>query len=103
MIPPKMEMERVTSMIILGVSIRDDLDSTNHVEGVITSCLRLLCTMSIEALRVVTQATTIARWLYAAPAWWCLSLAKDPVKLDRFQKHVKRLGFLQGEAPSVTQ
>lgn len=97
MIPPKMEIERVTSMIILGVSIRDDLDSTNHVEGVITSCLRLLCTMSIEALRVVTQATTIARWLYAAPAWWCLSSAKDPRSLIDSGSMLSSWGFFKAK------
>jgi len=93
-IPPKMKMECVTSMVILGVTISDNLGATKHVDGVITSRSRSLYALRVlrahglqdEALHVVTRAIMMARLLYVAPAWWGLSSAKDQLKLERFQK-----------------
>jgi hypothetical protein len=75
--PPLLDMERVASMVILGVTIRDDLRATSHVDGVLAACsgslhaLRVLRAHGLPsiALQEVARATTMTRLLFAAPAW----------------------------------
>src|SRR6218665_1913842 len=90
--PPKTDGERVSSMKILGVLVSNDLHATNNIEGLISSCSRSLYALralmshglSAEALHVITGATTVARLLYASPAWWGLTSAKDRERLGQF-------------------
>src|SRR6218665_2683608 len=52
-------------------------------------------------LHNVTMATTMARMLYAAPAWWGLTSAEDKSRLERFKNKVTRMGYLQANDTSV--
>jgi len=52
---------------------------------------------------VVTRATTVARLLYASPAWWGLTTAADRSKLDRFLLITQRMGFLSESAPNMPE
>lgn len=36
--PPPLDMSRVVSMVIIGVTIRNDLRITSSVDGALTSC-----------------------------------------------------------------
>ena len=53
------------------------------------------------ALQTVARATTTARLLYAAPAWWGLTTAEDRLRLERFHNKMQRLGFLPPDIMSV--
>ena len=98
--PPLLNMERVASMVILGVTIRDDLRATSHVHGVLAACssslhaLRVLRAHGLPsiALQEVARATTMARLLYAAPAWWGFAGAEDRHRIERFQRKMQRIG-----------
>ena len=57
--------------------------------------------MTHTALHNVARATTTARLLYAAPAWWGLTTADDRSKLERFHRKMRRYGFLTPDIKSV--
>src|SRR6218665_3578299 len=57
--------------------------------------------MSTIALREITRATTIARLLYAAPAWWGFAHAKDRARVERFISKTGRMGYLPEEFPDA--
>ena len=107
--PPLIGMERVTSLHILGVTITDNLRASSHVNGVLGACsgslhaLRVLRAHGLPeaALHEVTRATTIARLLYASPAWWGYTTASDRYRLSRFLHRVKRMGYLPPQHPDI--
>ena len=107
--PPLIGMERVTSLHILGVTITDNLRTSSHVSGVLGACscslhaLRVLRAHGLPeaALHEVTRATTIARLLYASPAWWGYTTAGDRYRLSRFLHRVKRMGYLSPQHPDI--
>ena len=101
--PPLLDgVQRVESMKILGVTFRNNLSATPHVEEIIGACsgslhaLRILRShgLSREALNVVAEATTISRLLYAAPAWWGYVTAADRQRLERLLSKTARLELL---------
>src|SRR6218665_3855819 len=47
----------------------------------------------------VTRATTLARLLFAAPAWWGFALALDRERLQRFLNKAIRMGYLSTNSP----
>ena|SRR6218665_192934 len=77
---PLSDTNRVCAMNVLGVQLRDDL---KDIDSVLASCTRSLYALRLlraqglasHALHKVTMATTIARMLYAALAWWDLTRA----------------------------
>ena len=77
---PTAGIQRVDVINILGVSLSKTFSFNAHIENVLRQA-----TQSMYALRVlrshgltgksmwdVTRATTLARLLYASPAWWGL-------------------------------
>src|SRR6218665_327666 len=57
--------------------------------------------MPTTALHEITRATTIARLLYAVPAWWGFAHAKDRAQVERFISKTMRMGYLPQEFPDV--
>src|SRR5688572_10175691 len=98
-------------MVILGVTITDDLRASAHVRQVVGACSSSLHAIRVlrvhglpsAALHEVTRATTIiiARLLYASPAWWGYTSASDRNGLQRFLQRVKRMGYLPPQQPDV--
>ena len=105
--PPLSGIKRVKSMVILGITITDDLRASNHVDSVIASCSQSMYALRVlkahglpaAALHTVTRATTIARLLYASPAWWGLTIEKDRSRLDKLYTRIKRMNYLPDNAP----
>lgn len=76
----------VSSLYAFGVILTNDVDANGHVNEALASCSRALYAihtlnsrglyplLSAPAIHEVTRATTLAIWLYAAPAWWGLLL-----------------------------
>src|SRR6218665_2922471 len=109
--PPIPDVSRVSSLSALGVVLRGDLDAHDHTSVALASCSRslyALCTLRSRglpslALHEVTRATTLARLLFAAPAWWGFALALDRERLQRFLNKAIRMGYLSTNTPiSVT-
>ena len=45
-------------------------------------------------LHEVTRATTLARLLYASPAWWGFASVSDRSRVERFLQRTIRIGYL---------
>src|SRR6218665_1558011 len=54
-----------------------------------------------KALHEVTRATTMAQVMYASPAWWGYTRAKE--KLERLVGRLKRHGFLTKKDMDISQ
>ena len=98
-LPPTIAgVERVATMKILGVTIREDLGTSTHIDGILGVCSRSLYALRVlrshglptTALHDVARATTVSRLLYAAPAWWGFTKAEDRNRLDRFLQRSRR-------------
>ena len=104
-------VERVTSMRILGVTLQDNLRTTQHVSELLRGCSRSLYALRIlrahglssEALQEVARATSVARLLYSAPAWWGFTLGEDRVRMERMLNRMRRLGFLPATSPNMEE
>src|SRR6218665_176933 len=57
--------------------------------------------MPTTALHEITRATTIARLLYAVPAWWGFAHAQDRARVERFVSKTMRMGYLPEKFPDV--
>ena len=94
---------------ILGVTLRSDLRVTSHVDEILTAssgslhALRILRSHGLPpaALHEVARATTVARVLYAAPAWWGFTTAVDRARIERFLARTRRIGFLKDDFPTA--
>ena len=90
------------TMKVLGVTLRDDLNASTHITGVLEDCSRSLYALQIlrshglppKALHEVARSTTLSRLMYAAPAWWGLASATDRERVDRFVSRTIRMGYL---------
>jgi len=102
-------VNRATSIKILGVTIGEHLTVSEHVDNTLSSCassiyaLRVLRAHGLPgpALHVITRATTVARLLYASPAWWGLLSAGEVDRIERFLGRVRRAGFLPSDSPKA--
>jgi len=75
---------------------------TDHIDHTVASCAQSL--FALKTLRVhglsgptlhaVCQATTIAKLLYASPAWYGYTHASDRSRLESIIEKCKRLGYL---------
>jgi hypothetical protein len=96
-------------MRILGVTIQNNLRATLHVSELLKSCSRSLYALRIlrshglpqGALQEVTTATSVARLLYAAPAWWGHTTADDRERLERMMHRMRKLDYLPTTTPSI--
>lgn len=99
------EITRVHTMVILGVSISEDLRASDLVESAVLSFARSLRTLranglSVSVLHFVASTTTMTRLTCAAPVWWGQTSAKDKTTLDRFRDNVHSNGLTTDERPN---
>ena len=108
-LPPLLhEIDRVTSLKILGVTMTEGLSASDHVRDVITRCaqtlyaLRVLRThgMGDPALHTVYQSVVVSRVMYASSAWWGLTNAVDRQRVDAFFRRSIRSGYCSSDLPS---
>jgi len=103
-------VERVTTMKILGVTLRDDINASMHITQILGECSRSMYALRIlrshglptAALHEVTRATTLAKLMYAATAWWGFARAVDRAHIDSFIRRTCRIGCLPRETPDFT-
>src|SRR6218665_441573 len=89
--PPLPGIERVDSMIVLGVNISYDLWTSAHVDRLLGRCTSSLHALRIlrahglpqDALHNVAKATLLSRLLYASPSWWGMTSADERLKIER--------------------
>jgi len=95
-------------MKMLGVSIRNDLSVSQHVQQLVTSsaqamyAFRVLSTRGLgdAALQHVYRATVVARLTYAASAWRGLTRASDRQRINSVIDRARRLGYWPAYCPA---
>ena len=96
-------IQRIDMMKILGVTLSNTLFNA-HIDIALRQAAQ-----SMYALRVlrshgltgdVTRATTLARMLYASPAWWGYTDMGHRQRLQNFIFKFQKLGFLPRNSPS---
>jgi len=109
--PPLQDIERVTSLTMLGVVINDRLTAADHVSGLLTTCSRLLYALRVlrshglpaSSMHDVFRSTVIARLMYCSTAWSGFCSAADRARLDAFLRRCQRLGYCSSDTPTVTE
>ena len=110
-LPPRPDIERVTSLRVLGVIVNDKLTAADHVTMLLSSCSSLLYAMRVlrshgtptTSLHDIFRAIIVSRIQYAAPAWSGMSSATDRARLDSLLRRGKRFGYCSNDVPTVTE
>src|SRR6218665_494585 len=93
---------RVTSMRVLGVVLSANLTMGNHLDEILSSSASSIHALSMlmshglgsPQLHVIARSTTLASMLYASPAWWGFTSARDKDRLEKLIGWLQRGGFL---------
>ena len=107
---PCLDIERVSSLRVLGVIVNDQLTTTDHVSNTLASCNSLLYALRIlrshgipvTSLHDVFRATVIAKLTYCAPSWSGACSAADHAKLESFVSRCKRREYYSSEVPTYS-
>jgi hypothetical protein len=105
------EIERVTAIKILGVTIQNNLSMKSHVINVCQSAAQNLYALKIlkchgmdnSSLLSVCKATVVSRLTYCATSWWGFASKEDKLKLQSMLNRARRWGFYLNTDPSIEQ
>ena len=108
--PPRPDIERVTSLRILGVVVNDKLTAADHVTSLLSSSSSLLFAMRVlrahgtptASLHDVFRATVVSKLQYAAPAWSGMCSAADRARPNSLLRRPKRFGYCSNDVPAIT-
>ena len=98
-------------MVILGVTVSDSLGFGGHVQRICCRARQSLYAMRTLVahglhgphLHDVVKATTLARMLYASPAWWGFIGQGDRDRLQSIMRRLIRFHYLPEDTPSFEQ
>jgi len=84
------DIQRVTQIKILGITVKDHLSISEHVRDVICKCgqclhaRKVVCSrgMCNDALRHTYRTVVLAKLLYASPAWWGFATSSDKQNIE---------------------
>jgi len=99
--PPLPDINHVSSITILGVTVSDSLSLCGHVNNVVTSCAQSVQTMRIlrahgmatSTICVIFNAVVVAKPTYAASSWWGFTTAKERQRLEAVIRRGIRSGL----------
>ena len=108
LIEPTLGVERVDSLVVLGVTLQNNQLMDKHVSKLLTECGGLLYAMhklrahgmQTTALQEVFRAKILAKIVYASPSWWGYASSEDCRGINSFLNKAKRFGFYPPSAPS---
>ena len=100
-IPLIRDVERVSDLKCLGVTISSNFSFSQHISNTITSCssnLFALYTLrskglSNDLLSTIFCATTLSKLLYASQFWWGFTSSQDKERLEAFLRRAFKAGF----------
>jgi len=98
---PCLNIEQVSRIRILGVTVNELLSAADHVSSLLASSNSLLYALRVlhvhgipdESLQEVFRATLLVKITYAGPAWHGMCSAGDIAKLESLVKRCRRLGY----------
>ena len=108
--PPTQGVLRVTSIKILGVTVDDKLNFSEHVDSVITSSNQTFFALktlrqnglSNECLAVIFRVAVVPKLLYAAPSYWGFLNAQNRSRLEATLNKAIRFGYYSPTADNLT-
>ena len=109
--PPMADIERVTTLKILGVTVTNTLSTSEHVCEVIKSCAQTQYALGIlrahglsdSGLHTVFRSVAIAKMMYTSCAWSGLVSKCDEQRIDAFLRRNKKCGFCQPDLLSFQE
>ena len=108
-VPTLPEIERVTTLKILGVDFSHNLSVTHHVTRVCQTSAQSLYAikklvahgMDSQSVKLICQATIITRLTYASPAWWGFASADDKLRLQAVLNRAVKWGYYGRNDPDI--
>jgi hypothetical protein len=102
-------VERVESLVILGVHMSNNMTMNNHLDDLMTTCnqsmfaLRTLKRAGLdnESIWRVCRATLIAKMLYGTSAWWGFSTKANIDSLEGVLRRATKWGLYPPSGPTV--
>ena len=98
-------------MRVLGVQLRQDLRMSSHINAVLASCsssmyaLNVLRSHGLSSVALqevgVAKATTVAHLMYASPAWWGYTQAKERAQVEQLLGRMEGRGLLCPQVKSA--
>jgi hypothetical protein len=109
--PPTPGLHRVSSIKILGVTLQSNLRFDEHISEVISSsasslhAVRTLRSHGLpdDGVQEVCRATTMARLMYASPAWWGYTTQNDRDRFEAFVRKARRLHYIDKTSPTAAE
>ena len=102
----------MASLKILGVTIRNKLSVSEHVQQTVSRCaaqsfhaLRILRNhgMEVNALQLVSKSVLPGKMTYAVSAWWGHTTAADKQRLEALIRRALRVGLYPADGPNLHQ
>jgi len=102
-------INRSSSIKILGVTFNDNLSVSQHVSEITHSAAQALYALKLlkahglaqTLLELVCKATLISRLTYAAPSWWGYATAENKLSLQSVINRARRWGFYGRAEPNL--
>ena len=110
-LPPLLpSITRVNSMVVLGVTLSNNLKMDKHIsEKIKNGGKSLFALKTLKAhgmppneLQEIFRATALGSLLYAAPAWWGFISAEDLTRLESYLKRSKKAAFYPSAGQTIT-
>ena len=95
------DVERVTELKCLGVTLTSNFSFSPHISLIISSCSRNLFALhtlrskglSNSLLNTVFQSTTLNKLLYASQSWWGFLNTNEKERLEAHLRRATKAGF----------
>jgi len=110
--PPTLpDIQRVTQIKILGITVTDHLSIGEHLRDVICKCRQSLYAIKVlhshgmcnDALNHIYRTVVLAKLLCVSPALWGFATSSDRQRLEAFVHRGVRLGLYRDSDPTPTQ
>ena len=78
------DIKRVQEITLLGVSVNNKLQVTQHISTLIKKCnstmyaIKILKSKGLECTKHIYRSLIIGKMTYAIPAWWGMTTKKRP-------------------------
>jgi len=114
-LPTLTDIQRVTQIKILGITVTNHLSISEHVpvRDVICKCRRSLYAIKLsrshgtcmcnDALKHTYRTVVLAKLLYVSPAWWGFATSSDKQHIKAFVRRGVRLCLYGDCDPTPTQ
>ena len=102
-------VQRVESIVLLGVTLTSDLKMTEHINTkLLQSSRSLFALRTLKAhgmpqpeVAEVFRSTVLNSLLYASPAWWGFTVQENITRMESFLRRAVKSGFYPSTSPPL--